>query len=61
MNDEQLIELVRNHTVLYDVSHQKYMDNSIKLNIWNKIGKEMNADGKYRLMYFVFINKSICY
>ena len=36
MNDELLIELVRNHhLVLYDLSQNKYMDNSYKQDVWN--------------------------
>ncbi|XP_076029490.1 uncharacterized protein LOC143018188 [Oratosquilla oratoria] len=45
MNDELLIELVRNHPVLYDLSQPKYMDNCSKQDIWNKIGEEMKVDG----------------
>lgn len=47
MNDEELIELVRKNVVLYDLSHTKYMDSNFKLDIWNKIAKQMNVDGKY--------------
>ena len=36
MNDEVLIELVRyHHLVLYDLSQNKYMDNSYKQDVWN--------------------------
>ncbi|XP_015433726.1 PREDICTED: uncharacterized protein LOC107189657 [Dufourea novaeangliae] len=44
MNDEQLIELVRQYPVLYDVSHPKYMNTSLKLDIWNKIGRNIRQD-----------------
>ena len=46
MEDEQLIELVRGHTILYDLSNAKYMDTNFKQAIWKKIGKEMKADGR---------------
>lgn len=46
MNDEKLIELVRNHTVLYDLSHKKYMDSNYKNIIWSDISKEIKLDGK---------------
>ena len=44
MDDELLIELVRNHPVLYDLSQPKYMDSNFKQDIWNKIGEEMKVD-----------------
>jgi hypothetical protein len=47
MNDEHLIELIRSYPVLYDLTQPKYMDSSFKTDIWNTIGKEMKADGKY--------------
>lgn len=46
MNDEKLIELVREYPVLYDLSHSKYMDTGFKNNIWARIAKEMKQDGK---------------
>ncbi|XP_068207668.1 uncharacterized protein [Palaemon carinicauda] len=45
MDDELLIELVRNHLVLYDVAQPKYMDCRFKQNIWKKIGDVMKVDG----------------
>lgn len=47
MGDELLIELVRNHPVLYDLSQLKYMDCNFKQDVWNKIGEEIKLDGKY--------------
>lgn len=44
MNDEKLIEFVRNYRVLYDQSNAKYMDSDFKNTIWRKIGAEMNTD-----------------
>lgn len=46
MNDEKLIELVRKHEEIYDLSHSKYMDVNFKERVWRDIGKEMNTDGK---------------
>ncbi|KAG8296645.1 hypothetical protein J6590_052732 [Homalodisca vitripennis] len=45
MNDEKLIESVRKNIVLYDMANPKYMDSSVKNEIWEKIGAEMNLDG----------------
>ena len=47
MIDDLLIELVRNHPVLFDLSKPKYMNSNVKQDIWNKIGEEMKVDGKY--------------
>lgn len=52
MNDEELIELVRQYSVIYDLSHSKYMDNTYKLNIWKKIAHQMKSDGKYIFNHF---------
>ena len=45
MDDEKLIEFVRKHNVLYDLSHAKYMDINFKNNIWKEIGEEMKIKG----------------
>ncbi|XP_075530139.1 uncharacterized protein LOC142563470 [Dermacentor variabilis] len=37
---EMLIELVRNHPVLYDKRHLKHKDNVLKDDLWHKIGRE---------------------
>lgn len=39
--DENLIEMVRSHVVLYDLTHKKYMDSPFKDNIGNSIGQEI--------------------
>ncbi|XP_053995492.1 uncharacterized protein LOC128885458 [Hylaeus anthracinus] len=44
MNDEQLIELIRQYPALYDLSDSKYMDTTYKINVWNKIGAWMKED-----------------
>jgi len=36
--DEKIIELVRSHIELYDLSHPKYMGSAHKDNIWSSIG-----------------------
>lgn len=63
MNDEQLIELVHQYAVLYDLSHPKYMDTSFKHGIWSKIGTDMKEDGKYLYyisIYFRHITQNKC-
>lgn len=54
MNDEQLIECVRQYPILYDLSNPKYMDIAFKNEIWSKIGEEMKKDGKYQLVNYNF-------
>lgn len=45
MNNEKLIEAVREHEVLYDLSHSKYIDSTYKDNIWKAIGKDLQQEG----------------
>ncbi|KAL4113939.1 hypothetical protein QTP88_017489 [Uroleucon formosanum] len=42
MNNEKLIELVRTHTELYDLSHSKYSDSTCKEKVWKNITDELN-------------------
>lgn len=49
-NLEKLIELVRNNHELYDTSHPDYMRTKLKDSLWEKIGKEFNTDGKYKIL-----------
>jgi hypothetical protein len=46
MDDEHLIEHVRQYEVLYDLSNPKYMDTSYKNQIWEKIAEQLKTDGK---------------
>lgn len=46
MNSEKLIELVRLHQGLYDLSHPKYSDATWKDLRWKEIGQELNQPGK---------------
>ncbi|XP_076682084.1 uncharacterized protein LOC143376098 isoform X2 [Andrena cerasifolii] len=45
MDTEKLIELVRQHPVLYDLSHMQYMDSNYKFRIWADIGNKLREDG----------------
>ncbi|KAF5283569.1 hypothetical protein FQR65_LT13835 [Abscondita terminalis] len=66
MKDEQLIEMGIQYPVIYDLSHGRYMDTTHKLDIWNKIGKQIQSDGSTckarwnnkRDMYRKSINKT---
>lgn len=41
MDDEILIEFVRENKVLYDFSHKKYCDATYKFNLWKEIGEKL--------------------
>ncbi|VVC35362.1 MADF domain [Cinara cedri] len=41
---EQLIELVRKYTFLYDISSKNYMNIDLKDETWKIIGKELNEN-----------------
>lgn len=45
MDDEMLIEAVRQYQELYDITHKTYSDNIRKDNIWRKIGSELKTTG----------------
>ncbi|XP_014260382.1 uncharacterized protein LOC106673010 isoform X1 [Cimex lectularius] len=45
MNDELLIELVRERPVLYDLKDPKYLNADWKGRIWQEIGLKINVDG----------------
>jgi hypothetical protein len=57
-NDEILIELVRSHAELYDLSHPKYMDTTYKERIWKEVGQEMKQEGNVRNIYFIKITEA---
>lgn len=46
MDDEVLIEKVRQYEELYDLRNRKYSDNNHKDAIWRDIGKHLNKTGK---------------
>lgn len=53
MDEEKLINLVRSHECIYDVSSRFYMDQHMKRNAWQKIAEEMNKTRK--LFFYLFI------
>lgn len=49
MNDEDLIECVREYDVLYDPLHEKYRDDDYKNGIWSKIGNKLKTSGEFAI------------
>jgi hypothetical protein len=46
--EEQIIEAVRPHLVLYDPNHKDYVKSKLKGDIWSAIAKDLNlSKGKY--------------
>ena len=43
----QLIELVREHPVLYDTAHPDHLNSSITDVLWEEIADNLGVDGKY--------------
>lgn len=46
MDDEVLIDQVREHSCLYDMTHSKYLDTNFKSFIWRRIGEQIQLNGK---------------
>ena len=46
MEDDILIEVIKNEQLLYDVSAVNYRNNDKKERCWEKIAKEVNAPGR---------------
>jgi hypothetical protein len=53
MDTEKLIELVREHSELYDLSNSKYSDNVHKEWIREEIAEEMKHNGKLHFIWLV--------
>lgn len=47
---ERIIELVRKHPILYDLSHEDYKNIRKKDKVWTKIGEELGENGKLKLI-----------
>jgi len=58
MDDEHIIECVRQYEVLYDLSNSKYMDTSYKNEIRSKIAEQLKSDGKLYLKKMFILYKS---
>ncbi|VVC95765.1 unnamed protein product [Leptidea sinapis] len=46
MNNEKLIEVVRQYKLLYDLNDKKYCDNQKKDETWIEVGRKLNMDGR---------------
>lgn len=56
--EENLIEAVRHHKVLFDTSHADYMKAKLKNKIWEKIAEELKLkNGKYNLFIIIIFIK----
>jgi hypothetical protein len=49
--NEKLIESVKQHKELYDMSHRKYSDNAHKEKLWKTIGEQLKKAGETQ--YFI--------
>jgi hypothetical protein len=45
MDDEKLIEVIRNYPVIYKLSDKNYKDNCIKDNVWKEISQSIGKNG----------------
>lgn len=52
MSDEELIELVKRYSVLYDMSSVYYRDHSIRNNAWEEIAEQLHTTGKFSIKCF---------
>lgn len=44
MDDERLIEVVRNYPVLYQMSDKNHKDNAVKENVWKEISRSVGKN-----------------
>lgn len=56
MNDELLIELVRERPVLFNMKDPKYLNADWKGRIWQEIGHKMSVDGKFLNLFILLID-----
>ena len=57
MSTEKLIELVKSHQVLYDMSHADYKNIRIKDKVWSTIANELGHNsGKYDYYHYFVID-----
>jgi len=54
MDSEKLIELVKAHTGLYDLSSPNYSDSTWKEKVWKEIADELHLTGKILINLFEY-------
>jgi hypothetical protein len=55
MATELLVECVRKHPTLYDMSNEDYRNVRKKDQLWDEIGKELHVPGKYYCLITVYL------
>lgn len=56
-SEENLIENVRAHTLLYDMFSEDYRDLNRKKEAWEEIGDALKIPGKYYVILFILFPK----
>lgn len=51
MDEEKLIDLVRQHDLLYDPDNRDYTNKRKKEQVWDDIGRQLKRSGENFLMY----------
>lgn len=55
MDEEKLIECVRNYEFLYNLQHPKYMDAVKKEIVWKEISEQLKQPGMF-IKFIVYLN-----
>lgn len=55
MDNQKLIELVRDYNLLYDLSDTKYSENQKKDQAWNEIEIQLKRNSKYIFYFTCFL------
>lgn len=45
----KLIDMVKCHPVLYDMTHPEFKNTFFKYKLWEEIGGKLNMDGKFTI------------
>lgn len=53
--EEKLIEEVRRHQCLFDVSKKFYRDQKMRFEAWSEIAAVLNMNGKYAFLFKTFV------
>ena len=53
---EQLIEEVKLHNILFDLSHPDYKNIKKKDEVWEQMARSLRTSGKFTHFSFIFIN-----